>query len=85
MDRGSQLIRLLADGELHSGEMIAEQLGMTRAAVWKALRKVCERQGLDRRVLTRSGLSRWPHPSSSSMRSTSWRPCPRGSPGGCAS
>jgi BirA family biotin operon repressor/biotin-[acetyl-CoA-carboxylase] ligase len=46
MDRVSQLIRLLADGELHSGETIAEQLGMTRAAVWKALRKACDRQGL---------------------------------------
>jgi BirA family biotin operon repressor/biotin-[acetyl-CoA-carboxylase] ligase len=46
MDRGSELIRLLADGQLHSGAVIAERLGITRAAVWKALRKACERQGL---------------------------------------
>jgi BirA family transcriptional regulator, biotin operon repressor / biotin---[acetyl-CoA-carboxylase] ligase len=40
------LIRLLADGEFHSGQMLAERLGMTRAAVWKALRRACDRLGL---------------------------------------
>jgi BirA family transcriptional regulator, biotin operon repressor / biotin---[acetyl-CoA-carboxylase] ligase len=46
MERDSELIRLLADGALHSGEVIAEQMGMTRAAVWKALRMACDRRGL---------------------------------------
>lgn len=41
-----QLIRLLADGSLHSGETLAAQLGMSRAAVWKALRRVRDRFGL---------------------------------------
>ncbi|NKN32409.1 bifunctional biotin--[acetyl-CoA-carboxylase] ligase/biotin operon repressor BirA [Marichromatium bheemlicum] len=46
MDRQIALIRLLADGEVHSGEAIAAHLGITRAAVWKALRKAAERFGL---------------------------------------
>jgi len=46
LDRTSELIRLLADGEFHSGEAIAERLGMTRAAVWKALRRSCQQLGL---------------------------------------
>ena len=29
------LLNLLADGELHSGEMLAERLGISRTAVWK--------------------------------------------------
>lgn len=47
MDRSVALIRLLADGELHSGEAIARHLGLTRAAVWKALGKASERFGLE--------------------------------------
>ncbi|RNE94426.1 bifunctional biotin--[acetyl-CoA-carboxylase] ligase/biotin operon repressor BirA [Marichromatium sp. AB32] len=46
MDRQIALIRLLADGEVHSGEAVAAHLGITRAAVWKALRKAAERFGL---------------------------------------
>lgn len=34
------LIRLLSDGELHSGQQLGEQLGVSRAAVWKQLRKL---------------------------------------------
>lgn len=34
------LIRLLGDGEFHSGEQLGEQLGVSRAAVWKQLRKL---------------------------------------------
>lgn len=47
MERVAELIRLLADGELHSGEALAHRLGMTRAAVWKALRQAQRRLGLD--------------------------------------
>lgn len=32
-----RLLDLLADGEFHSGEVLAAELGVTRAAVWKAL------------------------------------------------
>ena len=42
----SELIQLLADGDFHSGPAIAEHLGMTRAAVWKALRRARDRLGL---------------------------------------
>ena len=34
------LVRLLADGDYHSGEAIARGLGISRAAVWKALHRL---------------------------------------------
>src|SRR5690554_8213377 len=34
------LIRLLSDGQFHSGEQLGEQLCVSRAAVWKQLRKL---------------------------------------------
>lgn len=36
------LLRLLADGELHSGEDLAARLAISRAAVWKQLRLLCD-------------------------------------------
>ena len=42
MDRNLEIVRLLADGELHSGEAIAARLGISRAAVWKAVRKAAD-------------------------------------------
>ncbi|KAA6186976.1 bifunctional biotin--[acetyl-CoA-carboxylase] ligase/biotin operon repressor BirA [Thiohalocapsa marina] len=42
MERHLQVVRLLADGERWSGEAIAGQLGISRAAVWKAVRKAAE-------------------------------------------
>ncbi len=44
--RRATLIRLLADGRFHSGEAIADHLGITRAAVWKSLHKTAEHYGL---------------------------------------
>lgn len=35
------LLRLLADGDCHSGSAIAQALGISRTAVWKALRGAC--------------------------------------------
>jgi len=35
-----QLLRILADGGRHSGEQLAEALGVTRAAVWKQVAKL---------------------------------------------
>ncbi|RLA50531.1 MAG: bifunctional biotin--[acetyl-CoA-carboxylase] synthetase/biotin operon repressor, partial [Gammaproteobacteria bacterium] len=35
-----KVLSQLADGQLHSGQAIAKQLGVTRAAIWKALKKL---------------------------------------------
>lgn len=37
-----QLLNLLADGEFHSGEILADQLGVSRASVFNALAKVAD-------------------------------------------
>lgn len=42
-----QLGDLLADGQLHSGADLARQLGLSRAAVWKQVRELRLRHGLD--------------------------------------
>ena len=34
------LIRLLADGEFHTGDALGERLGVSRAAVWKQIQKL---------------------------------------------
>lgn len=34
------LLRLLADGSIHSGESLAESLGVSRTAIWKQIRKL---------------------------------------------
>jgi len=34
-----ELLRLLADGALHSGEELAAKLSISRAAVWKRLQQ----------------------------------------------
>jgi len=36
----NKLLALLADGQFHSGEELGEALGVSRAAVWKQLRKL---------------------------------------------
>jgi BirA family biotin operon repressor/biotin-[acetyl-CoA-carboxylase] ligase len=45
-DSALRLVRLLADGQLHSGERLATSLGLTRAAVWKLVAELRER-GID--------------------------------------
>lgn len=40
MTRRGDLLRLLADGELHSGEELAARLSISRAAVWKQMRQL---------------------------------------------
>ena len=42
MDRNRQLIERLADGQWHSGEFLANTLGVSRAAVWKRLQTLRE-------------------------------------------
>jgi len=38
----TELIELLADGEFHSGTALAENLGVSRTAVWKNLQRLAE-------------------------------------------
>ncbi|HEY0894151.1 MAG TPA: biotin--[acetyl-CoA-carboxylase] ligase, partial [Cellvibrio sp.] len=47
-----QILALLADGELHSGEELGLLLGVSRAAVWKHLQKL---EGLGIRLLSIKG------------------------------
>ncbi len=51
--RRHDILALLADGALHSGAELAAQLGITRAAVWKALRRAGDELGLE--IQTRRG------------------------------
>jgi BirA family transcriptional regulator, biotin operon repressor / biotin---[acetyl-CoA-carboxylase] ligase len=48
------LLKLLADGELRSGEWLAEAMGHTRAAVWKAVERL-RGLGIDVQALPRRG------------------------------
>lgn len=47
MDRSLALLRLLADGDFHSGEALAAELGITRAGVWKSMARLREEVGLE--------------------------------------
>jgi BirA family biotin operon repressor/biotin-[acetyl-CoA-carboxylase] ligase len=48
------LLVLLADGELHSGEWLASELGQTRAAVWKGVQRL-RAAGIEVKALARRG------------------------------
>lgn len=48
------LLRLLADGQPHSGQSLGDQLGITRAAVWKHIKALRE-AGLDIEGTTGAG------------------------------
>jgi len=50
-----RVIRRLAAGELHSGEELAQALGISRAAVWKAVHKAGEVLGLEVRSVRGRG------------------------------
>ncbi|WP_456404387.1 bifunctional biotin--[acetyl-CoA-carboxylase] ligase/biotin operon repressor BirA [Thiolapillus sp.] len=41
------LLGMLADAEFHSGELLAQRLSITRAAVWKRIRNLNETPGID--------------------------------------
>ena len=41
-----RLVRLMADGRFHSGQRLAEELGVSRSAVWKQLKALREGTGL---------------------------------------
>jgi BirA family biotin operon repressor/biotin-[acetyl-CoA-carboxylase] ligase len=55
MDTHLKLVRLLADGQCHSGQALAEALGISRAAVWKAMRKAGEVLALEIRSVRGRG------------------------------
>jgi BirA family transcriptional regulator, biotin operon repressor / biotin---[acetyl-CoA-carboxylase] ligase len=48
------LLGLLADGRLHSGEWLAQKLGVSRAAVWKGIERLRMR-GIDIEAVPRRG------------------------------
>jgi len=50
------LLMLLADGRLHSGESLARELGVSRAAVWKGIERLRLR-GIDIAALPRRGYA----------------------------
>jgi BirA family biotin operon repressor/biotin-[acetyl-CoA-carboxylase] ligase len=50
------LLRLLADGRLHSGESLARALGVTRTAVWKAVERL-RLQGVEIAATARRGYA----------------------------
>lgn len=43
----AELIRILSDGELHSGQALAERLGLSRAAIWKHIQRLRADYGLE--------------------------------------
>ncbi len=45
-DTRYRLIRLMADGNFHSGQRLAGDLGVSRAAVWKHLNNLRDATGL---------------------------------------
>lgn len=54
MQHRSQLLRILADGQFHSGEVLGSTLGISRSAVWKILKTMPE-LGLDVQAVPRRG------------------------------
>ena len=50
------LLGLLADGQLHSGECLAQELGVSRAAVWKGVERLRLR-GIEIQALPRRGYA----------------------------
>lgn len=47
MDTRQNLLRALADGRFHSGEVLAERCGISRTAVWKQLSQIKAQLGLE--------------------------------------
>ncbi|MDH5190541.1 MAG: bifunctional biotin--[acetyl-CoA-carboxylase] ligase/biotin operon repressor BirA [Gammaproteobacteria bacterium] len=54
MHHRTQLLRILADGQFHSGEVLGSELGISRSAVWKILKTLPE-IGLDVQAVPRRG------------------------------
>lgn len=54
MPQGTALLRILADGRFHSGEVLGQALGISRAGVWKHLQTLKTR-GIDIRSIPGKG------------------------------
>ncbi|MBK1649357.1 bifunctional biotin--[acetyl-CoA-carboxylase] ligase/biotin operon repressor BirA [Rhabdochromatium marinum] len=54
-DTATRLIRQLADGERHSGAALAAALGISRAAVWKAIQRTSQQFDLEIRAVKGQG------------------------------
>jgi len=61
MDTRHLLIRCLADGKFHSGELLAQQLGLSRAAIWKQIKGLREHWGMEIHAVSGRGY-RLAHP-----------------------
>jgi len=61
MDTRHLLIRCLADGKFHSGELLAQQLGLSRAAIWKQIKGLREQWGMEIHAVSGRGY-RLAHP-----------------------
>ncbi len=60
MKKGSAfLLSIIADGQFHSGETLASQLGISRAAIWKSIKQL-QSLGLDIEAVRGKGY-RLPH------------------------
>jgi BirA family biotin operon repressor/biotin-[acetyl-CoA-carboxylase] ligase len=46
MSNEKRVIEILADGEFHSGELIAKEMGVSRAMIWKSIQAIRENQKL---------------------------------------
>lgn len=55
MDSWFQVLRILADAQIHSGEKLAEHLGVSRAAVWKQIKHLDELPGVEVETIRGSG------------------------------
>jgi BirA family biotin operon repressor/biotin-[acetyl-CoA-carboxylase] ligase len=42
-----EILKSLSDGHFHSGEQLAQQLSVTRAAIWKAIKAMQQKYGVD--------------------------------------
>lgn len=60
-EKKPQLLQLLADGEWHSGQEMADRLEISRAAVWKQLESLKRQLGLDLHAVRGRGY-RLPRP-----------------------
>ena len=49
------IIQILSDGKFHSGQQIAQQLGITRTSVWKKIQMVKNKYGLDIHAVSGKG------------------------------
>lgn len=50
-----ELIRILADGRCHSGQRLAQQLGLSRTAVWKQIQRMQSLWGLELEAIKGKG------------------------------